>query len=157
MAIAVTADLRFQPFPVPPTEGRPTGLFAATIQTNHDAGGGNVTQTIRLTSGVPHGLILQFDQVVIHRDSTTGDFFVINVQADALQDQDMIIRGEFFQDQHVSLRELQGYIHYPSKGFPNVVTLVTDNDDGVISGIAMRGKYWDRSYLRQRGETPAFG
>lgn len=156
MAIANSAELTFQPFQFPPINGMPRGLFGVTVNTVGDVSGGNKVTTLLKTSGVPHDLIYQFDSVIVSNDSATLDFFVVEIVEGGLYSANLTVRGSFFDDQSQPIRELAGYIMYPVKGITDVLIFTTDNDDGDITAISLRGRYWERSYLRGRGETPKF-
>ncbi len=156
MAIANVVEIILQPFQHRPQGGQPTGLFGASLDTTGDVSGGNKVTTIQKTSGNPAELIYQFDQIVVANDDSAGDIFHLTVGNTGLYGADLIIGGIVASDKNESLREMNGYILYPQKGETRLMFLTIDNDDGQVTSISVRGRYWEKSYLRERGETPAF-
>lgn len=157
MAIAEFPKLFFQPFGTPPLDGKPTGLFGASKSSTGDGTGGN--NVIAITNGnsrVPESFIFQYDSVIIKTTNATLKDWSIVLTEGGLYEVSLSLGGGFFLDQSQSIRELAGYIQFPIKGTSGLLTFTTANVDTKVDSISVRGRYWERSYLRQRGETPAF-
>lgn len=156
MSISNSAEIQLQPFQHPPVGGKPRGLFGASKTTTGDASGGDIFTEFKKSSGIPGDLIYQIDTVIVSSESNTLNIFEVEIFEGGIYDENVVVRGSMFDDVNEPLAQYKGYIIYPTKGQTTFLKFQTDNDDLIPVQVAVRGRYWERSYLRERGETPLF-
>lgn len=157
MAVSSFPRVLFQPFPLPPTEGMPQGIFGASASLTGDATGGNSVIGVLFETDVPaNGLILQYDSVIIQTGNATLKAWTLVITEGGLYVTSLSLGGGFMATQLQDLRPLEGYIQYPNKAVTSLLTFTTTNVDTIVEHLSVRGRYWDRSYLRQTGQTPKF-